>query len=130
MSTLTPKQLISLSLPTAMMDVSEERHVDIVGFHHSNQSHQENDVLFAFQCDCDEGWRSYAMLENGAVWKVSTKTIDDGVTWNGDDVYTKSYKVVFTFIKKIGTIKIIDCDYNDDKHVENIAHKIIDLMNV
>lgn len=74
------------------------------------------------------GHNQYGLYENGAIHRVTSETIDDGYTWNGDDVHVKAYKTIYTVHEKIDQIEIEDLDYFDDENIENVACKLIESL--
>lgn len=76
----------------------------------------------------DDGYHNYILYENGELYRITFESIDDGHTWNGDDVYTKAYKKVFTVHEKVGQIEILDLDYSDDENIENVVCQMIEAL--
>lgn len=62
--------------------------------------------------------------ETGVLYKYDSREVQDGVTWNGDDMYYKSYKTVITNKEAVGNIDIENTDY-DDEMLESLACQII-----
>lgn len=63
-------------------------------------------------------------IETGVLYKYDSQEVQDGVTWNGDDMYYKSYKTVITNKETVGNIDIENANY-DDEMLESLACQII-----
>lgn len=74
------------------------------------------------------GYHQYGLFENGLIHRVTSNTVENGHTWNGDDVYVKAYKTTYEIHEKIDQIEIEDLDYFDDENIENVACKLIESL--
>lgn len=89
---------------------------EIRGYANYLQSNQINGVHISNRLAFD--------AENGVLYQYDSQEVQDGVTWNGDDMYYKSYKTVITNKEAVGNIDIANADY-DDEMLESLACQII-----
>ena len=123
MNELQKTQLIT-GLDFALLDVVEQWGDDVFSGTYCNQKH--NDLTALITLDYDR--KQYVLLEDGSLFLVSSKSIKDGFTWNGDDNYIPSFKTIFTYHNKVGSISIEDADYSEDENLENIACQLIEAL--
>lgn len=63
-------------------------------------------------------------VTTGVLYKYDSKQVEDGITWNGDDMYYQVYKTVITQQEPVGQIDLGNGDYDDDM-LESLACQII-----
>ena len=122
---------LAMGFDSVIFDVIEEWGDDlmtVIGANAPNKDDTRSISTFSYTNSDSENSNIYTLLENGEVYRVSMKTVDDGMTWNGDDVYVKAHKKIITYHEKIGQIEIDDIDYSDDENIENVVCQLIECM--
>ncbi|WP_151825604.1 hypothetical protein [Acinetobacter ursingii] len=123
---------LAMGIDSVIMDVIEEWGDDLIPIIGNANIDAIDGVrhltIVSYMTDDDQN--KYALFEDGSIYRVTSITADDGVTWNGDDVYVKSYKSIWTVHEKVGSIEIEDLDYFLDENIEIVVCNFIEELRL
>lgn len=121
---------LAMSIDSVIMDVVEEWGDDIIPIIGNANIDPINGIrhLTIVGYTTDDDHNNYALFEDGAIYRVTSVTVEDGTTWNGDDEFVKSFKSIWTVHEKVGSIEIDDLDYFLDENIEIVVCNMIEAL--